>query len=124
MTKLIFDLEPMPQSRPRFTKRGHAYELPKTKEYKYLVEALLRRQWGPTPQLQGPLRVSFRFVFVKPKSARRTDHTVKPDIDNLIKLVFDVFNGVVWVDDAQITQVYASKEYGAIPRTEVMVYNL
>jgi len=49
-------------------------------------------------------------------------HTKKPDIDNLIKSVFDAMNGLAWLDDSQVVQVIALKaicDPGQEPRVDV-----
>jgi len=45
----------------------------------------------------------------------------KPDLDNLMKLAKDALNEVLWVDDAQIVGVVATKCYGDRPSTRVVV---
>lgn len=35
----------------------------------------------------------------------------KPDIDNIVKAVADALNGVAYKDDAQVTEIVASKSY-------------
>lgn len=43
-------------------------------------------------------------------------HTVKPDIDNLIKGLFDAANGIAWVDDNRVASIGAVKKiYGEQP---------
>ena len=37
--------------------------------------------------------------------------TVKPDADNIIKVVLDALNGLAWEDDRQVTAVSCSKVY-------------
>lgn len=37
--------------------------------------------------------------------------TVKPDADNIIKVVLDALNGLVWDDDRQVTAVSCRKVY-------------
>jgi Holliday junction resolvase RusA-like endonuclease len=61
-----------------------------------------------------PVRVMATFVFVRPPTApkKRTEHVVKPDVDKLLRAVFDSLSGVAISDDAQIVQVFAKKEYG------------
>lgn len=62
-----------------------------------------------------PLKKSIRPAKWRPK---------RPDIDNLIKLVMDSLEGLVWSDDAQIVEVEAIKVHavqGENPRTEVYV---
>ena len=45
----------------------------------------------------------------------------RPDLDNVIKAAKDAFNGVVWVDDSQIVEVGAIKEYSAQPAVTIDV---
>ncbi len=48
-------------------------------------------------------------------------HTLTPDADNLVKMCLDCMNGVVYVDDRQIYEIYAEKLYGEEPRTEIVI---
>ena len=47
--------------------------------------------------------------------------TVKPDWDNLGKIVSDAMNDVVYKDDCQIFEAHISKRYGEVARVEVAV---
>lgn len=60
----------------------------------------------------GPLSVSIKFVLPRPK-ARKHDTwvSVRPDIDNYIKAILDSLNEIVWQDDGQVAELYASKKY-------------
>jgi len=44
------------------------------------------------------------------------------DVDNLVKLVLDALNGVVWDDDSQILALSASKQLSVTACTRVTVY--
>lgn len=46
---------------------------------------------------------------------------VKPDIDNLVKGLFDAANGIVWKDDNQVVRCEAEKLYSIHPRIEFEV---
>ena len=48
--------------------------------------------------------------------------TKKPDIDNIIKVVCDALNGVVYKDDTQIVSISAQKFYENVPRVEVCIF--
>lgn len=48
-------------------------------------------------------------------------HTVKPDWDNIGKVVSDALNGVTWVDDSQVYWANVKKIYGPIPRLDVTI---
>jgi len=55
--------------------------------------------------------------------ADRIRPTPKPDIDNTMKLI-DGMKGVVWIDDAQITDAHIFKRYSDTPRIVVEVRQL
>lgn len=77
-----------------------------------------------------PVSVLVRFVFPRPASVRKKDGTermpmtVKPDVDNLAKALFDALNGQLWVDDKVVYQASLNKFKAAVgeqPHTEVVV---
>ena len=45
----------------------------------------------------------------------------RPDLDNFLKAVLDACNGIVFFDDAQITEINARKIYGIAPKTVLTV---
>ena len=47
--------------------------------------------------------------------------TVKPDLDNVAKLIFDALNGVAWYDDNAIVDTQVRKFYSDTPRVEVFI---
>lgn len=63
----------------------------------------------------GPLAVTVTFTLPKPASAPKTRVTFpqrKPDLDKLIRAVFDALTDAgVWVDDSRVVAVAASKVY-------------
>jgi len=54
---------------------------------------------------------------------RLWQHTKKPDLDNLIKLIKDACNKIIWKDDAQVVSIFAEKVYSETPRKEVIIYH-
>lgn len=69
-----------------------------------------------------PVCVSLAFYFERPKSVskKRTAMTVKPDVDKLIRAVFDAMTGTLVEDDSQITHMgRTGKEYGTPERVEI-----
>jgi Holliday junction resolvase RusA-like endonuclease len=88
---------------------------------------------GAAP-LETPVGVVLRFVLPRPRghfgSGRNADQVKassphypasKPDVDKLVRCVFDALNSVAWVDDARVVQVAAAKEYGSTPGVHVIV---
>lgn len=48
----------------------------------------------------------------------------KPDVDNVLKAILDACNGVLYVDDRQVTKVRIGKRYGEEPGIEVYAMEL
>lgn len=71
--------------------------------------------------MEGALCVEMDFYFTRPKSVKRPYHTVKPDVDNLVKAVLDNGNEILWKDDRQIVQIIASKHYAEEAKTVIKV---
>ena len=70
-----------------------------------------------------PVVLEVNFFMTKPPSVpkKRTQLVVKPDLDKLIRAVNDALTGIIFLDDAQVVQVRATKNYGAPERTVIMV---
>jgi Holliday junction resolvase RusA-like endonuclease len=47
--------------------------------------------------------------------------TTRPDLDNMVKLVSDSLNGIVYRDDSQIVGLTAAKMWSETPRVEIQV---
>jgi crossover junction endodeoxyribonuclease RusA len=64
----------------------------------------------------GPLHVTVAFIFPRPKKPKHPDYVVvKPDVDKLLRALFDGLTSAVWVDDNQVVMVKASKVYARTP---------
>jgi len=85
------------------------------------VKWLMKSKYQSQKLLCEPLAVEIDFAFVKPKSARREHHTVKPDIDNLVKFYLDCANGVLWTDDACVVEITARKFYAEKASTRMVI---
>ena len=60
---------------------------------------------------QNWCHLDLRFQYEELKNPARIFNK-RPDIDNLMKAVFDALNGTLYRDDAIIIRVAARKEYG------------
>lgn len=114
----IFDIEPVAKQRPRFSRSKVAYTPSKTRNFESTIRAMGKGMMAKP--LEGALCVTLIFTFKKPKSVKRELMTVKPDLDNLIKFC-DALNGVFWVDDNQIIEIHARKEYGEKSQIKVTI---
>lgn len=86
--------------------------------------------------LSGPVRVDVVFTFARPLNHYGTGRNADalkassplwraqaPDVDKLLRGVFDSLSGIVFRDDAQVADVRARKLYGA-PCARITVYPL
>ena len=133
MRKLRFYIKgsPKAQKRHRHTKKGFTYDPSVSDKRDFL--ALIHSQAPKTP-LYGGISIEVRLDMPYPKKHLRTGkfagelkpnapyiHTIKPDIDNMLKFIMDSGNGVIWHDDSQIWKVEIEKTYSLIPCTEIIV---
>ena len=63
--------------------------------------------------LEGALGVNLTFYMPRPKTVKRKDHTVKPDIDKLERAVLDGLKHVLG-DDSHIVTITNTKVYESI----------
>lgn len=122
--------KPIAKGRPRF-KDGYNYTPELTRDAEESMQWEMRQACA-TP-LEGPLALSMTFSFRRPEGwpkAQRDEvdngkqpwRPGRPDLDNLIKLVQDAGNGILWRDDAQIVRLEAIKVYGPENETVINVF--
>ncbi len=130
---MTLNIEPKPQARPRFARRGNfttAYEDKEMKAWKNKCRFLIAKLYAGQSALEGALKTKVRFYIkppqyiskVKKNKQSLTDETIpvskKADLDNYIKALFDSANGILYKDDGQIAEIYAVKVYSTSPRIE------
>lgn len=126
---------PVGKARPRVVVQGgksHAFKPPKNALYEASVAEAYKQSFPGQEPLTGPITVVLRAYYPIPASWPQSKKakalcgliqpTVKPDTDNVVKIVTDGLNGIAWEDDKQIVEIRASKEYSAMPRVEVEIW--
>lgn len=137
--KLVLNIEPKPQSRPRFARRGSfttTYEDKDMKSWRERCRLLIADLYIGKPILEGALKAKVRF-FIKPpqyiSKAKKNQQAIinetlpvgkKPDVDNYEKALYDSMSGIVFKDDGQIALHDVGKFYSLNPRIEVEVEKL
>lgn len=81
---------------------------------------------GIDKPLDAAIGVTVWFYMPIPKSlSGKVDpgqyHTKKPDIDNLIKGLFDAANGILWIDDNRVVDMTVFKVYGNKPGIDIEI---
>lgn len=109
-------LHPRPKLRPRVTrgKDGRIHVYCESDPDEYALRDLMRLKYRGEP-LDEPLIVTIIASLLKGKTVTREYPAVKPDCDNLGKLVADAGNKIIWKDDAQIVRMTIEKEYSDSP---------
>lgn len=74
------------------------------------IVALAAKQAGCYP-IEGAININLTFRLKKPKSVKREQPSVMPDLDRLVRGVGDSLTGVAYVDDGQIVEIHARKIY-------------
>jgi len=119
--KLTIHMKPKAKGRPRFGK-GYTYTPSATrlaeKELKVKIAA------NDPPKFTKAVAMNIVFTFKRPKSVNRIYPTVRPDLDNLVKLVTDSGNGLIYKDDCQIIQITTSKQYGKIDSISIVAFEI
>ena len=125
---------PCAKGRPRFSRRGafvSTYSPKKTVDNAKIISGEAMVAMAGRKPLECALRCVLTFYMPIPKSTSKKDVAKmlsgeirckkKPDLDNLIKQWGDSMNEIVYLDDAQIIWITASKRYSDNPRTEIII---
>lgn len=127
--------EPVAWARVQGGRTTHVFEPKKQRDYRPHIRLAASRAMEGRSPLESALAISATFIFPRPKShfwtGKRSNilrddaprlHVSRPDTSNLVKLIEDALNGVVWRDDSQIA-VYEriEKVYGEIPGVRVKI---
>lgn len=134
MKSFLFEVpgKPMGKQRPRFSRKsGTAYTPKETGSYENLVRLAFREKYPAHTPTAEPVTLSFCAVFPIPKSWTKRKQIQaaageirpgKPDIDNILKIVQDAGNNVIWSDDAQVFKLRdVEKRYGDRPGLTVLI---
>ncbi|HEP6427753.1 RusA family crossover junction endodeoxyribonuclease [Burkholderia cenocepacia] len=131
--------KPVAKGRPRFARRGkhvHTFTPEATERYENLVKMAASAAMRSTEPYVGPIRLVVHIGMPIPTSwsqkrqraaaAGEIGATKKPDADNVVKALKDGMNGVAYIDDGQVVELWVAKRYAIVPgvRVEVIELNL
>ncbi len=71
--------------------------------------------------LTGPVAVHIICNLIKPPSVHRDLPSVRPDVDKITRSALDAMTGILYVDDAQVTELRIKKRYGPEFMTEFVI---
>lgn len=110
---------PVAKGRPLVTQRG-TFTPAKTRKAEAAIRAAAKIAMVGLPPFDGPIGIEFRAHFTKAKSSKFKHKTMKPDLDNLIKMC-DALNGICFHDDSQIVTIIAAKCYWPFDETVITI---
>lgn len=130
MLKLFIPLPPMGAVRTTQKQKYVDERAKKYFTYKHHI-AFLTKQHLKVPT-KNPVLVDLTFYMPIPNSWSKKKkeyyngkiHKSKPDIDNLIKGVFDSLNKIAWKDDNQVYEVHSKKTYSYNPGIGIEIWDL
>lgn len=119
MAVIIFEtvipIKPQGKARPKFAKRGKftvAYTPDQTVNAEQAIRSHVAPLWGISPMANAlALRITAYVLRPVSKPKRILFPTSKPDVDNIFKLCADSLNGILWSDDAVISDGGCRKRY-------------
>lgn len=126
---------PFGKQRPKFARRGQfvqTYTPKETVQREKVVAAIYEDvAKGKKFEEKVPLEIQITAYYPIPQSTskkkrkemleHRIRPVVKPDLDNVAKLIYDALNGVAWHDDNAIVSTQIGKFYSENPRVEVFI---
>ena len=135
--KYVLDGNPIPLARGRIS-CGRIYD--SQKQHKLAYGILLQHQHNGKPLFDKPLHLEATFYFKIPLSQmnRMTSksssnkrfkgegvpHSIRPDLDNVVKFLLDCCNGVIYRDDCLVASMKIEKVYSENPRTEFDLWEI
>lgn len=121
--------EPTAKARPRVSFAGgyvRTYTPAKTINYENYVKIEYQTQSKIFFPKERKLRAEIVAYYGIPKSVSKKKSQAmedgvirplkKPDLDNIAKIILDALNGIAFVDDSQICELYVTKFYSTKPR--------
>lgn len=111
---------------------GFTFTPPKQRSYMGALRSAAHDAMHGLPPLQGPCRLTVTAFYTWPKSATKKRKAApdgawkdtKPDTDNIVKIIKDSLNGIVFVDDAQCSDIRAVKRLADSSGLSVEVVSL
>ena len=119
-----FDINPIPAARPRVS-RWSTYYPKKYTQFKKDMEALTS-ELDVIP-IENLIGVDLVFDVGLPKSWSKKKKKEKVntycdnnvDLDNYQKAILDSLNGILYLDDRQVVEIWAVKQWAEIPKITV-----
>ena len=117
-------IKPIPQGSMKFIRPGVMIHARAAELALYRATVAQKAKTHIRTPFAGPIALEAKFRLIKGKSVKRDLPTVAPDVDKLLRAVMDALTGVAYLDDAQVVQVTASKQYKETPGVDIGIKEL
>jgi Holliday junction resolvase RusA-like endonuclease len=120
---------PIPLARHRTARAGHNYDPPENAAAKAVIQTYARLAMRDAKmQLSephtGPLAMDVTFFYKRPKHTRFA-YPMFADSDNLLKMVCDALQGLVYVNDRQVIDPHPRRRWTDLgARTEITITSM
>lgn len=130
--KFIINGKPKGKDRPRLS-YGKIRTPEETIIYENYIKLLYRAENKPYFSEAIKLTINCYYKIAKSDnnklkesklSGKVRPFNIKPDIDNVVKIICDALNKVAYNDDTQIVELIANKYFDNNPRVEVIIEEL
>lgn len=125
MESVTFKVSGLPMPKGSFTRMPNGAMLPagttesrkKVANWRTDIRTAASEAMGDLQPSRNAIKIMVEFRLPYPKSIIRKwqfgwwPNTKQPDIDKLLRMLFDALTGIVWVDDSQVTHVMCNKFY-------------
>ena len=128
---IIIPGKPLGKQRPRVLRTGIAYTPKETVHYETFVKMLYLEQHAGKKPFTGPVYLMISAYYQIPKSASKKRKkameeqaimpTIRPDVDNITKIIMDALAEVAYEDDKQIVSCCINKLYSDEPKVIVNI---
>lgn len=131
--EFVVEGEPIPQGSKKIIPiNGRSVMVednPKTKQWRKRVKTSAWLAMDEQAIHNGPVSIRAVFAFVRPESTEFDTKCTKPDVDKLVRAIFDAMKGTIYSDDCRVIELNARKVYvggeypkeGAYVRVELVV---
>lgn len=123
IASLDVNARPAVQGNHAISAHGRIYERSSAalRDWRDLVGWCARHHMGARPPVDDAVMVSLGFRLQAPRRTVRELPTTRPDIDKLSRACLDAMTGIVYLDDAQVVHLEATKLYGETPGCRIIV---
>lgn len=130
--QFTIDGKPQGKGRPRLS-----YGRIKTPEQTVMYENYIKLLYRSSIKtyFEGPIKliINAYYPIAKSDSKKKKEqklsgeirpYNIKPDIDNVVKVICDALNEIAYKDDTQIVELGTSKYFSDKPRVEVTIESI